>query len=109
MKIAREEIFGPVACIMKFSSEDDVIEQANDNIYGLAAVVWTRNMKKASRFVNELRAGTVFVNTHMLTPEMPWGGGVRQSGLGKEGSIVGLEEFTEIPTDMIAMILNMTL
>ena len=96
MSIAREEIFGPVACIMKFSSDDEVIELANDNNYGLAAVVWTRNMAKARRFVNELQVGSVFVNTHMLTPEMPWGGSVKESGLGKEGSLVGMAEFTEL-------------
>ncbi len=96
MTIAREEIFGPVACIMKFSSQDDIISLANDNIYGLAAVIWTKNMARASKLVNELRVGSVFVNTHMLTPEMPWGGGVKESGIGKEGSIVGMHEFTEL-------------
>ena len=53
-------------------------------------------MRKGMRFVRELQAGTVFVNTHMLTPELPWGGGVKESGLGKEGSIVGMQEFTEV-------------
>lgn len=96
MTIAREEIFGPVACILKFSDEDDIAVLANDTRYGLCAGMFTRDVSRALRFADELRVGSVFVNTHMLTPEMPWGGGVRESGLGKEGSIVGLEEFTEL-------------
>lgn len=96
MTIAREEIFGPVACMMKFSSADNVIELANDTRYGLCAVVFTKDMAKGIRYVNELRAGTVYVNAHMLTPELPWGGGVKESGIGKEGSIAGMREFTEL-------------
>ncbi len=96
MAIAREEKFGPVACLLKFSSEEEVIKLANDSQYGLCAAVWTRDMRKGMRFVRELQAGTVFVNTHMLTPELPWGGGIKESGIGKEGSIVGMQEFTEV-------------
>lgn len=103
MTIAREEIFGPVACILKFSSEDDVVELANDSPYGLCAGVFTQDVPKALRFANELRVGSVFINSHMLTPEMPWGGGVKQSGLGKEGSVVGLEEFTELKLICLAL------
>lgn len=103
MTIAREEIFGPVACIMKFSPEDDVIALANDSIYGLCAGVFTKDVQKGLRFANELRVGSVFINTHMLTPEMPWGGGVKQSGIGKEGSVVGLEEFTELKLICLAL------
>ncbi len=96
MTIAKEEKFGPVACFLKFSSEEEVIKLANDSPYGLCASVWTKDMRKGMRYVSELRAGTVFVNTHILTPEMPWGGGVKESGLGKEGSMVGMQEFTEV-------------
>ena len=103
MKIAREEIFGPVACIMKFSDADDVVALANDNDYGLCAGVFTRDVPKAFRMGNELNVGSFFINTHMLTPEMPWGGGVKQSGLGKEGSVVGLEEFTELKLICLAL------
>lgn len=96
MAVARDEIFGPVACVLRYESDDEVLRQANDSDYGLCAGVFTRDVAKGLRMAGELRAGSVFVNTHMLTPEMPWGGGIKQSGLGKEGSIVGLEEFTEL-------------
>ena len=96
MKIAREEIFGPVAVIMEpFSSEEKVIEMANDNHYGLCSTVFTRDMAKGIRFVNALHAGTVSVNTQVLTPELPWGG-FKESGIGKEGSLVGISEFTQL-------------
>lgn len=104
MTVAREEIFGPVACIMRFSSQDDIVALANDTEYGLCAGIFTRDVPRALKLANGLRAGTVFINTHMLTPEMPWGGGVKQSGLGKEGSIVGMDEFTELK--MVCMALN---
>jgi betaine-aldehyde dehydrogenase len=97
MRIAREEIFGPVACIMnKFSSEDEVIKLANDNTYGLCATVWTRDAGKAMRFANELYTGSVHMNdTGGPSPQLPWGG-FKESGIGKEGSVCGLEEYTQI-------------
>jgi acyl-CoA reductase-like NAD-dependent aldehyde dehydrogenase len=96
MKIAREEIFGPVACILKFKSEDEVIGLANDNNYGLCASIWTRDMVKAINFAKKLRAGTIYINDHLtIAPEMPWGG-FRESGIGKENSIVGLQEYTQL-------------
>lgn len=97
MTIAREEIFGPVACFMKFSSEDEVIELANDNTYGLCASVWTKNLGKATRFANLLQAGTVWINSHISAGggALPWGG-FKGSGFGKEGSVMGQEEYTQI-------------
>ncbi len=96
MKIAREEIFGPVAVIMeKFSSEEKVIELANDTRYGLTATVFTRDMAKGMRFVNQLNAGTVSVNTQILTPDLPWGG-FKESGIGKEGGLSGIKEYTQL-------------
>jgi betaine-aldehyde dehydrogenase len=76
MKIAREEIFGPVAVFMeKFNSDDKVIEAANDNVYGLAAWVWTKDIARGIRFANEIQAGTVWVSTGFPGgPELPWGG-----------------------------------
>lgn len=96
MKIAREEIFGPVACILKFSSDEEVLAKANDSPYGLCASVWTRNTAKGMKFVDRLRAGTVWVNQHMkLSDETPWGG-VKQSGMGKESGVYGLAGFTDL-------------
>ena len=101
MKIAREEIFGPVACILKYKSEDEVIDLANDTTFGLCASVWTKDMVKAIEFAKRLRAGTIYINDHLtIGPEVPWGG-FRESGIGKENSIVGLEEYTQLK--LIAM------
>jgi acyl-CoA reductase-like NAD-dependent aldehyde dehydrogenase len=101
IKIAREEIFGPVACVLKYKSEDEVIELANDNTFGLCASVWTRDILKAISFAKKLRAGTIYINDHLtIGPEMPWGG-FRESGIGKENSVVGLEEYTQLK--LIAM------
>jgi acyl-CoA reductase-like NAD-dependent aldehyde dehydrogenase len=103
MKIAREEIFGPVACIMKYSTEEEVLAKANDNTYGLCASVWTRDIVKGINMANKIRAGTVYINDHMtISPEMPWGG-FRQSGLGKENAIVGLEEYTQLKLIIIEL------
>jgi acyl-CoA reductase-like NAD-dependent aldehyde dehydrogenase len=97
MTIAKEEIFGPAACILRFSSEDDVIAMANDTPYGLCAVVWTKNIAKGMRFVNELRADSVYLNMpRTMADELPWGGNVKESGVGKSGSVCGLEEFTDL-------------
>ncbi len=94
MRIAREEIFGPVGCFIRFSSETEALELANDSNYGLCGCVWTKDMAKGMRFVNDLRAGVVWVNQYMImTAELPWGG-VKESGMGKEGSMAGIEEFT---------------
>jgi acyl-CoA reductase-like NAD-dependent aldehyde dehydrogenase len=96
MKIAREEIFGPVAPIMKFSSEDEVLQLANDNTFALSASVWTKSLSRALAFVNGLEAGYVWVNNHMgLTSEQPWGG-FKQSGFGKEGGVLSLQEYTQV-------------
>jgi acyl-CoA reductase-like NAD-dependent aldehyde dehydrogenase len=96
MRIAREEIFGPVAAILRFSSDDEVLAKANDSPYGLCASVWTRNTAKGLKLANRLRAGTVWVNQHMkLDDTTPWGG-VKQSGMGKESGVYGLAMFTDL-------------
>jgi acyl-CoA reductase-like NAD-dependent aldehyde dehydrogenase len=95
MIIAKEEIFGPVACFLRFSSEDEVIDLANDGKFGLSASVWTKNAAKGVRFANALQAGTVWVNDHMGLGDLPWGG-FKESGFGKEGSVMGLEEYTQV-------------
>jgi acyl-CoA reductase-like NAD-dependent aldehyde dehydrogenase len=93
--IAREEIFGPVMSVIPFSSVEDVIAMANDNEYGLAAAVWTQDIKKALRTAQALRSGIVWINDTQPAPtEMPWGG-YKQSGIGRELGKEGLEDFLE--------------
>jgi acyl-CoA reductase-like NAD-dependent aldehyde dehydrogenase len=97
MKVAKEEIFGPVACFMeKFNSDEKVVEMVNDNIYGLGAYVWTRDASRGMRLANEIQAGTVWLNnTYKQGPELPWGG-FKESGVGIEGSLYGLYEYTNL-------------
>jgi aldehyde dehydrogenase (NAD+) len=95
-RIAREEIFGPVAALIRFKSEEQAVALANDTAFGLAAGVWTRDVKRAHRMVARLRAGSVWVNNYrILGHTMPFGG-YKQSGIGREMGIDALEAFTEV-------------
>jgi aldehyde dehydrogenase (NAD+) len=98
MKIAKEEIFGPVMSVIPFKDLDEVITRANRTVYGLAAGVWTRDIKKAHAIANSVRAGTVWVNCYnVLDTRAPFGG-FKQSGSGRELGEYGLQEYTEVKT-----------
>jgi acyl-CoA reductase-like NAD-dependent aldehyde dehydrogenase len=95
MKIAREEIFGPVVGFHKFSTDAEALKWANDSTYGLCASVWTKDLARGMRLVNEMQVGSTWINQHMnLVTEFPWGG-FKESGLGKETGVLGLEAYTQ--------------
>ena len=94
MKIAREEIFGPVLSILTYKTEADVIRMANDSEFGLMAYVSSSNPERASRVARQLQAGRVLINTLNHDPLTPFGG-YKQSGIGREGGVYGLKEFLE--------------
>src|SRR5437762_6249786 len=96
MQIAQEEIFGPVASILKFHDEDDAVRIGNDVIYGLAAGVQTKDLKRAHRLAKRLQAGTVWINTwHMIEANSPFGG-YKLSGYGRENGIAMVEHLTKL-------------
>ncbi len=95
-RVAREEIFGPIACLIPFEGEDEAVAIANDTPFGLAAGVWTESARRAHRMISRLRAGTVWVNNYrQMTYGVPFGG-FRQSGIGRELGPEALHEFTEV-------------
>jgi aldehyde dehydrogenase (NAD+) len=98
MKIAQEEIFGPVMSILKFKDMDELVDRANKTIYGLAAAVWTRDIGKAHHVANNVRAGTVWVNCYDVFDAGAPFGGFKQSGIGRELGEYGLQQYSEIKT-----------
>jgi aldehyde dehydrogenase (NAD+) len=98
MKIAEEEIFGPVMSIIKFRDMDELVDRANKTMYGLAAGVWTRDIGKAHAIANSVRAGTVWVNCYDVFDAGAPFGGFKQSGIGRELGEYGLQQYTEIKT-----------
>ncbi|MGH3266121.1 MAG: aldehyde dehydrogenase family protein, partial [Trebonia sp.] len=100
MSIAREEIFGPVLSVIPFGDEDEAIRLANDTAYGLAATVWTSDVRRAMRMTRAIRVGTVGINGYQLEPNSPFGG-FRQSGMGREGGRAAIESYTELKTVLL--------
>jgi acyl-CoA reductase-like NAD-dependent aldehyde dehydrogenase len=96
MKIAQEEIFGPVLATIRVKDINDAIRQANETIYGLAAAVWTKDIKKAHRVARELKAGTVWINTYNIYDVASPFGGYKKSGFGRELGMHALEHYTQV-------------
>ncbi|OJF92440.1 betaine-aldehyde dehydrogenase [Pararhizobium antarcticum] len=103
MTICREEIFGPVMCVLDFDNEDEVVARANATEFGLSAGVFTQDITRAHRVVDALEAGTLWINAYNLAPvEVPFGGS-KQSGFGRENSIAALNHYSELKSVYVAM------
>lgn len=103
MTIVREEIFGPVACVMRFKTEEEVIKRANDTIWGLSAGVFTKDLTRAHRVIAQLEAGTTWINNYNLAPvELPWGGN-KQSGIGRENGREGIHSWSQLKSVYVEM------
>jgi aldehyde dehydrogenase (NAD+) len=98
MTIAREEIFGPVLAAIEFADVDEAIARANDSEYGLAAAVWTKDIRKAHYVARRLQAGTVWVNTYNVYDTAAPFGGYKQSGFGRELGAHAIEHYTQVKT-----------
>ncbi len=96
MRIAQEEVFGPVLSVIAFEDEDEAVRIANDVVYGLAAGVWTQDIRRAMRFTKALKAGTVWVNTYRAFSYMMPFGGMKRSGLGRESGIAAIRDYLQV-------------
>jgi acyl-CoA reductase-like NAD-dependent aldehyde dehydrogenase len=103
MRIAQEEVFGPILSVIGFEDETEAVEIGNDVIYGLAAGVWTQDIGRAVRMSKALQAGTVWINTYRAYSTMVPFGGMKQSGVGRESGIEAIYEFLETKAVMISI------
>ena len=101
MRVAQEEIFGPVAVVIKFHTVDEVIAMANDSIYGLGGAVWTKDINKAIKVARAVETWRMWVNTYNAIPQGAPFGGYKQSGIGRETHKVILEHYTQMKNIMI--------
>jgi aldehyde dehydrogenase (NAD+) len=102
MRIAQEEVFGPVLAVIRFRDEEDAVRIANDTQFGLAAGVWTQSMRRALTMADRVRAGTVWVNNYRSTSTTSPFGGFKMSGIGREGGIAGIREYMEVKSVWIS-------
>jgi aldehyde dehydrogenase (NAD+) len=101
MRIAREEVFGPIAALIRFRDEDDAVRIANDTSFGLAAGVWTNDLGRAHRMIKRLRAGTVWINNYRKVNYVAPFGGFGESGVGRENGVHAIDEYCEVKTAWI--------
>jgi aminomuconate-semialdehyde/2-hydroxymuconate-6-semialdehyde dehydrogenase len=102
-RVVREEVFGPVVTVIPFDTEQEVIEQANDSQYGLSATVWTNDLRRAHRVAQKIKTGVVWVNTWMIRDLRTPFGGMKNSGIGREGGIHSFEFYTELTNIFIKL------
>jgi aldehyde dehydrogenase (NAD+) len=103
MKIAQEEIFGPVLCAIPFSTEEEAVSVANDVAYGLGAGIWTHDVQRVHRMVKAIRAGTVWVNNYRVVSFASPFGGYKASGYGRENGLEAVREYTLVKSVWIEL------